>query len=109
MIDKYQEIMAEVITEGADLKDVIVLAPRGSEGNSQVLELKIGNRQVCVAFSSLENAAIFCVMAAKEGIDMSGFAPFVMKCLPIETGVWLDPSVKSLYRISIISLVNREN
>lgn len=109
MRKEYENIMSEVITEGEPLRDVIVLAPKGSEGNSQVLELIIEDRQVCVAFTNIINTTIFCVELALKGIDMSWCAPFTMESLPIDTGVWLDPSVKVLKEMSAIDFINRGN
>ncbi len=101
--------MAEVIITGEPLSDVIVLAPRGSVGNSKILLILVEGREVAIAFTELMNAVRFTVALAKKGIDMRWCHPFIMKSLPIETGVWLDPSPGVVGELSVLDFIHRDN
>ena len=109
MSEEFKKIMAEVITTGEPLRNVLVLAPRGSDDDDTALELLIDGRRICPAFTDLSKAALFVVALVKRGIDMRGFDPFIIKSLPIEAGVWLDPSPEVLSGLGVLSLINREN
>lgn len=109
MRKEYDRIMAEVITTGEPLRNVLILAPRGTDDDDQALELLIEGRNICPAFTDLSKAALFTVALVKKGIDMRGFDPFIMESLPIKTGVWLDPSAEALREMSVLNLIHRDN